>query len=450
MKAKRIIAWAGLAVFISTGFAFQFNDRSPGRGDRFPDRNKRWEWIRQNLQQSKGRYASDRLLVKFASPVSREKAASILHGYQAFPVKHLPRVNIFSIRLPEGLSVPQAVETLSLNPEIAYAEPDYKARITVTPNDPFFKYQYALYNTGQNLVEIIPGSPQGKERADIKATAAWEEAQGSQDTVIAVLDTGIDLLHPDLDDKIVSGGRDLINDDYDATDDNGHGTFVAGIAAAETDNSEGIAGVAWNCRLLPVKCMDAEGDGYYSDIIDGMGWAVDEGAAVINLSLGGTVASLALEEAVRDAYEDDVVVVAAAGNESAPVLYPAAYDDYCLAVAATDYNDVRPAWSNYGPEVDVGAPGDRIAGPVPTWYFGDNFPYGFGSGTSASTPFVAGFTALIKSFKPWLPAAEIMDIIRYSADDVNSDEYPGQDDYLGYGRINMEKALVPIILEAQK
>jgi thermitase len=450
MKSKILIALIGLAFFIGVGFAFQNKDKSPVRETQFQSRAEKWDWIQRNMREAQNNYAPDRILIRFSSVVPEDKAAALLGGYGISSLKRIPRLNIYTLKLPGHLSVPDAIAQLNTNPDIEYAEPDYSASIAATPNDTLFQYQYALYNTGQNLIDVIPGSPQGTSRADIKATAAWEETKGSRDIVIAVLDTGIDLVHPDLDDKVISGGRDLVNDDFDATDDNGHGTFVAGIAAAETDNSEGIAGVAWNCSLLPVKCMDAEGDGFYSDIIEGIRWAADEGAAVINLSLGGTVASLALEDAVRYAFDNDVIVTAAAGNESDSVLYPAAYDDYCLAVAATDQNDVRPTWSNYGPEIDIGAPGDRIAGPVPSWYFEDNFPYGFGSGTSASTPHVAGFAALIKSFKPWLTAGEIMNIIRYSADDVNAETYPGKDEFLGYGRINMETALVPIILETRE
>jgi subtilisin family serine protease len=127
------------------------------------------------------------------------------------------------------------------------------------------------------------------------------------------------------------------------------------------------------------------------------------------------------------------------------VYYPAAYDAYCLAVAATDYNDTRTTWSNFGPEVDVAAPGDWVLSIVPTWYWGpDYLPYAFGDGTSASAPHVAGLAALIKGLKPWLSVDDIMNVIRFSADDVNSTEYPGRDDYIGHGRINMEKALVPI------
>ncbi|MBM3285142.1 MAG: peptidase S8, partial [Candidatus Aminicenantes bacterium] len=117
----------------------------------------------------------------------------------------------------------------------------------------------------------------------------------------------------------------------------------------------------------------------------------------------------------------------------------------CLAVAATNYEDKRADWSNFGAQVDVAAPGVRVVGAVPTWYWGPgSIPYAFGYGTSLATPQVAGLAALLKGLKPWLSVDQIMDVIRYSADDVNSGEHPGRDDYVGYGRINMEKSLVPI------
>jgi subtilisin family serine protease len=237
-----------------------------------------------------------------------------------------------------------------------------------------------------------------------------------------------------------------VNDDFDADDDNGHGTHVAGIAAAETNNTEGSAGVGWDCMILPVKVMDSEGSGYYSWIIEGIRWATDNGAHVINLSLGGEADATSLEAAIAYAVSKGTVCVASAGNDGNSVLYPAAYDN-CLAVAATDNTDNRPDWSNPGPEIDVAAPGDAVLSCVPTWFFGeDSFPYAFGFGTSMAAPHVAGLAALIKDLKPWLSVSEIMDIIRFTADDVNSAANPGKDDLIGYGRINMEKALVPIII----
>jgi thermitase len=351
------------------------------------------------------------------------------------------------------VSVVETLAMLRRNGDIELARPDFRTRLAEIPNDEFFQnYQYNLRNRGM-VLNISPDlQPQTTAGADIKATAAWDVAKGDAGTVIAIVDTGVDMTHPDLAGKIVSQGRDFVNEDDDATDDHWHGTHVAGIAAADTDNSVGIAGVAWNCRILPVKVMDANGEGYYSWMIDGIIWAADQGADVINLSLGGDADDPFLEEACKYAHDKGAVVVSAAGNDGiATVLYPAAYDAYALAVAASDYNDEIVEFSNFGPEVDVAAPGVLILGPIPQWFAQSEFgagalPYMFAGGTSMATPHVAGMAALIKSAKPALLVDDIMKIIRYTADDVNSTAYPGLDDHAGYGRINMERALVPYIL----
>jgi len=169
----------------------------------------------------------------------------------------------------------------------------------------------------------------------------------------------------------------------------------------------------------------------------------------INLSLGGDVDDPFLKDACKYAHDKGIVVVAAAGNDGAPmVLFPAAYDDYVLAVAASDYNDAIAEFSNFGAEVDVAAPGVWILGPAPQLYVGTGFlPYLFASGTSAASPHVAGLAALIRSAKPSLSADDIMKIIRYTADDINATTYPGRDDHAGYGRVNLDRALVPYILK---
>jgi len=394
---------------------------------------------------SQQRYASGEILVKFRPTLSEVQVANLIEMYQSRAVKKIERLNVYQVQIPEYYSVEEMVHAFDRNPDVEYAEPNYIARITATPNDLLFREQYALHNTGQDIG--VPGSPSGTPRADIKAPEGWEETKGTNATVIAILDTGIDLLHPDLQSKVVSGGRDFVNDDFDATDDNWHGTHVAGIAAADTNNTEGIAGVAWNCRLLPVKVLDEEGLGYYSWIAEGIRWAADEGADVISMSFGGPSEGGILREALNYAKAAGVVLVASAGNDDDSVYYPAAYDEYCLAVAATDYNDERPDWSNPGPEIDVAAPGIRIISCVPTWFWGPgSFPYGYAGGTSQAAPHVAGLAALIKDLKPWLRVDEIMDIIRYTAEDVNSATFPGVDDFVGYGRINMDIALVPIKL----
>ncbi len=391
------------------------------------------------------RYAPDQVLVRFKPNVGTQFVNATLAEYDTKEIKRISHLNLYQVRIPDWASVEEMAYSMSQNPDVLYAGPNYIARITVTPNDPFFRYQYALNNTGQAIG--APGSPSGKAKADIKATAGWEETKGAADIVIAIIDSGIDFDHPDIKNKVVSRGRDFANDDWDAVDDNGHGTYVAGIAAADTNNEEGIAGVAWNCRILPVKVTDSEGSAWYDDLIDGILWAADNGAQVINLSLGGDAADDSLKDALRYAHEKGVVISASAGNDNTAVFYPAAYDAYCLAVAATDYDDIRTSYSCFGPEVDVAAPGESVLSLVPTWYWGpDYLPYAYGYGTSASAPHVAGLAALLKGLKPWLTASEIMEVIRFSSDDVNSGEHSGKDDYIGYGRINMEQALVPIKL----
>ena len=404
-------------------------------------------------------YRPDEVLVKFKPTLSEQTIKATIAAYQCKRLKRIPRINVYKIQIQNNLSVEETLFALRRNPDVEYAEPNYIVYATVTPDDPLFDLQYALYNPGSGP----PGSPQGEERADIKATSAWEETKGDEDIVIAILDTGVDQDHPDIDEKIHSSGYDFINVDSDATDDEGHGTYVAGIAAAETDNNEGIAGLAWNCKILPVKVLDNMGVGGYSEMIDGIIWAADNGADVINLSLGGSFPSTSVENALKYAYDMDVVIVASAGNDGGAVNYPAAYDEYCLAVAATNDNDERVTFenssdnpldkweSNYGPEIDVAAPGYEIVSAVPTWYFGPgSFPYGIGSGTSAASPYVAGLAALIKSVKPDLTADQIMYVIRYSADDVNFVNNLGRDNYIGFGRINSDTALVPIVIKPSR
>jgi len=445
LKGKSLVITALLFGLFASGYSFQ-----KVRVER--TRKRATPTIRRTIRSLNGGlplraegppYAPGQVLVRFKPEVSTQLINATLARYDTKKIKRISHLNLYQVRIPEWASVEEMAYALSQNPDVVYAGPNYSARITVTPNDPLFRYQYALNNTGQEIG--APGSPSGKAKADIKATAGWGETKGAAETVIAIIDSGIDFEHPDIKNKVISHGRDFANDDWDATDDNGHGTYVAGIAAADTNNDEGMAGVAWNCRILPVKVTDKEGFAWYDDLIDGILWAADNGAQVINISLGGDAADASLHDALRYAHEKGVVIAASAGNDNTAVFYPAAYDAYCLAVAATDYDDARTSWSCFGPEVDVAAPGEWVLSIVPTWYWGPDFlPYAFGSGTSSSAPHIAGLAALIKGLKPWLTADEIMNVIRFSSDDVNSGEHSGRDDYIGYGRVNMEKALVPI------
>ncbi len=449
LRTKKIALILLLLSLIVTAFSFQ--RQKMDRGGHSEVRPRRREVRSLNggrpFHVQGPRFVPGQVLVKFKPTVQNQLIDATVAAYSSIKVKKIPRLEVYQLRIPENITVEEMVYALNQNPDVEYAEPNFIVRITVTPNDPLFEYQYALLNTGQEIG--IPGLLGGTVGADIKATTAWEETKGSADTIIASIDSGVDFSHPELKNKVLSRGRDFVNNDFDATDDLGHGTFVAGIAAADTNNNEGVAGVAWNCRILPIKVIDETGWGEESALAEGIIWAADNGADVISISLGSEDPLDSVRDALIYAHDRGIVIAASAGNDGTSVFYPAAYDDYCLAVAATDYNDQRTFWSNFGPQVDISAPGENVIGPVPNWFwqsqgYAGEIPYAIGSGTSASAPHIAGMAALLKSAKPWLTADQVMDIIRYTADDVNSGQNKGKDDYLGYGRINMQKALVPI------
>lgn len=337
------------------------------------------------------------------------------------------------------------LERLHKDPLIEDASLNYIATIfSVTPNDGFFNYQYALLNTGQ--IYLSKNGLSGTKGSDIKAVEGWEWTTGSEDMVIAVLDTGVASDHEDLQNRVVPG-YNIVGDNFNTYDDHGHGTFVASIIAAETNNSKGMAGVCWKGKIMPIKVMDSEGSGNYLAIAVGIKTAVDNGAKIINLSIGGKFDSFIIKDACRYAFERNCVIVAAAGNSELlnpgnNVSYPAAYDEYCLAVGATNaYDNITP-WSNFGPQIDVVAPGEYIFGahfdPAKP---GELHVYGYRSGTSFATPIVSGAAALLISYKPFLSNSQVMDLIKYTADDVNSSVLPGIDDYMGYGRINLRALL---------
>ncbi len=442
------------AALVLSGLGASGPGRDIPRGPR-PDRRSDAPRIRPigraTLPAASGRrYAEDRVLVTFRAGFAVRSVGPTLEAYGARSLASVPRAGFHVVAVPEGVSAADFIAALDRNPDVASARPDPIVRISVRPNDKYFGDQYALSNSGQ-VLDDLPGQPQATAGADINATGAWDETKGDSGVIIAVLDTGVELSHPDIKNKIVSPGRDFVGGGPDASDDLWHGTHVAGIAAAETNNELGIAGVGWNCNVLPGKVIAASGEGDYGALILAIYWAVDQGAGVINLSLGGEARDDDLLAALKYAYEHNVVVVAAAGNEAGPVLYPAAYDQYCLAVAATDYGDHRADFSNKGSEIDVAAPGVDVLSLYPTWDTPEGFaPYVYANGTSMATPHVAGLAALLKSLKPRLTAGEIMNIIRYSADDVNATAFPGNDDELGYGRINAERALAPYELKTSK
>ena len=316
-----------------------------------------------------------------------------------------PLAGGLTVDVPAG-QVDEAAGALRADPAVTYVEPDHVAHAAVMPDDPAYPSQWG-----------IP-----RARVD----AAWATTHGSSNVVVAVVDTGVTAI-PELAGRLLTG-RDFVNGDSDADDDNGHGTMAAGVIAAAGGNGAGTAGICWTCRILPVKVLDANGSGSYSAIADGIRYAADRGADIINLSLGGADDGQVLRDAVAYAVGKGALVLAAAGNDgSTAPHYPAAIPA-ALAVGASTATDTRYSWSDYGADwVDVAAPGCTPA-PARTGGVGQF------CGTSAATPFAAGVAALLASTSPQPTAARIRTALTASADALAGG-------WVAAGRINAENAL---------
>lgn len=265
----------------------------------------------------------------------------------------------------------------------------------------------------------------------IETNKGWRLSKGKEEVIVAVVDTGVDLKHPDLKGHLLPG-YNVFDSSKPPQDDVGHGTHVAGIIGAIVNNGEGVAGMTWFNKILPVKALDSTGAGTTYSVAEGIIWAADHGAKVINLSLGNYAEAQFLHDAVKYAYDKDVVIIAATGNDNTERPgYPAAYPEV-FAVSATDQKRARAPFSNYGDYVDVVAPGSSIASTYP------NNQYAALSGTSMACPHVTALAALIRSENPALTNEQVMDIMRKNVIDLG---VKGRDKYFGYGQIDVMKAL---------
>jgi thermitase len=358
--------------------------------------------------------APDRLLVRFRDPFAESDLSDFLAKHRARVEDHISQLGVYRLVLKEGLDG-RVLADFRQDSRVVYAEPDYIASGDFTPNDPY----YASNQYG----------PQ-----KIQANLAWDITHGSSSVVVAVLDTGIASNHPDLAGKVIAG-YDFVNHDDDPSDDYGHGTHVAGIIGATTHNGTGVAGVGFDTRLLSVKVLNQNNSGYYSDIANGITYATDWGAKIINLSLGGTAPSQTLHDAVIYARNHRALIVAAAGNNaSSTPFYPAAYPE-SLGVGATTSTDERWSLSNYGDNVKVVAPGSSV---YSTYWNASSLTYSYKSGTSMATPHVSGVTALMLAVNSNLTDGDLISIIEQTADDLGD---PGFDSYFGYGRVNAYRAV---------
>lgn len=365
--------------------------------------------------------------------------------------------HIYIVRFDESENVSEKAEELMNTGYFNWVEPNGFVEACVFPNDSMFFRQYGLQNLGAfNLTFSTPDS-------DSDLPEAWDIEQGDTNVVVAVLDGGIALAHPEFSGRIWQNYYEIPNDSLDndfngyvddykgwnfaydsnsPADDLGHGTAVAGVIGANGDNTIGMAGVDWFCKLMICKVLDSNNAGSYADIADAIYYATNNGADIINMSFGGGSSSV-LTNAIQYAWNNNVVMCASSGNGNTSTPSFPAGDSLVLAVGGSNAWDVRYQFSNYGPHLDVVAAGDYI-------YVLDyaNFSnYGnYSGGTSLAAPFVSGVAALLKAQNITRTNQEIYTIIRATAEDTvdmfNGEDTPGWDQYFGYGRVNAYYALL--------
>lgn len=367
-------------------------------------------------QNSGPAYAPHAVLVQLAHDTiaDRERIKRTVHGSRVEAV--VDGVVKITVAGPAA----EAVKTLQGDPAVALATLDRVRHKDSTPNDPF-------YGTDQKYL------------ATVRMPQAWDLQRSGAGAIVAVVDTGVDATHPDLTGKVVAG-YNAVTDTSATTDYDGHGTMVAGIIAANTNNSKGVAGVTWNGRIMPITVYDRGSDSAYdSDIARGIDWAVAHGAKIVNLSLSGPDDDPVLHTAIQKAVATGVLVFASAGNTGAnDIRYPAWYPEV-VTVGATDATGALTHFSSWGEHVDVAAPGFAIATTYSRYATcGWSCTYVIGDGTSFSTPMVAGVAALLKTKTPSLTAAQIVARLKSTARDAGP---RGIDPYYGSGVVDAYRAL---------
>lgn len=344
-------------------------------------------------------------------------------------VVHQGPLNYATLELTTNTNLPQVLDELKRTPGIISAEVNQRRTIAdlpvpSVPKDPLFQKQWSM----------VSGNVQG----------AWDLGATGLGVTIAIVDSGVALDHLDLKDNLVPGYNAITKSEAPGAtqDDNGHGTHVSGIAAAGR-NGVGIVGVAYKAKIMPIKAMNAKGEGYDDVIADGIVWATDHGAKIINLSIGSEsgLSSAILNSAINYAYDGGCLLVGAAGNyapqtEVNPgVSYPAS-DPHVLAIVATDRTSKVTGYSETGSEIDLAAPGDYIAS---TWWSKtEGSDYGYASGTSMAAPFVSGEAALLWSqHLGWSPE-QVAEALKQGTQDLGA---PGRDNQYGDGLVDVKLAL---------
>jgi len=384
-------------------------------------------------------YAEDHLIIKFhrsrteafadthstnvLGDLSRELHVPFVEVVEAFPENTPQRDRLdfdhFKfLRVRPPAKVHDILQRLTGHPLIEYVELDYVGQGGGTvPNDPNYGSQWHL--------------------PKIDAPNAWDITTGSSNVIVAVLDTGLNNSDGEFTGRTVAG-YDFVNNDSDPGDDFGHGTAAAGVIAANTDNSVLAAGVDWKCKLMPIKVLDGNNSGFYSWWASGLDWAVAHGCKIANLSAGGTSSDNTLKQSILNAIASGVVFVTIAHNDGSGIIRFPGNLTNCITLGATDVQDRRASFSNYGPQIDLVAPGTNIC---TVWYLGG---ISYWWGTSLSAPQASGVAALLASLRPGITHEQVQTLLCAGAEDQVGDasDTPGFDNYYGWGRLNAYNTLL--------
>ena len=356
-------------------------------------------------------YAPGELIIGLVGG-SRETLQKLLDSWNAKIVDELPEIRAYLVRLEQPDISAKLYEAKAMSYAGLYVEPNYYVHAALTPNDPWWASQWGL----------------PKVRADL----AWNIELGKRSTVVAVVDTGIDYHHEDLADNYLPSGYDWVNHDSDPMDDNGHGTHVAGIIGAVTNNGVGVAGLA-QVSIMAEKVLDSGGGGTIFNVAQGVIDATNKGARITNNSYGTYFYDDTMRAAFQYAWSHGVLNVAAAGNDNTnQPFYPAAFTGFVVSVAGTDQNDARYTLSNYGDWIELSAPAVNIISTLP----GNS--YGPLTGTSVSSAFITGAAALMSSHCEALSTDKVRRHLQETALDLGT---PGRDPFFGFGRIDVFSAL---------
>ncbi len=356
---------------------------------------------------SEGPWAKGRVLVKPKPGLPAVAVQNIVRAHGGTATR-IGNSHIYLVELPTNVSERGIAAVLANNPHFEFADLDHAASVNFTPNDPYYGSQWHL--------------------SKINTSNAWGTSQGSGVT-IAILDTGVDGSHPDLKDRMVSGWN-FYDNNSNTSDVHGHGTAVAGTAAGAMNNGTGVASVAGAARIMPVRISSPDGWAYTSTVVNAITWAADKGARVINISFNGMAGNSSVVSAADYAKNKGSLVVVSAGNDSTELNI--SWTTALIPVSATNSNDAKTSWSNWGTFVALSAPGDNI------WTTKAGGSYWQCYGTSFSAPVTSGVIALMMAANPGLSSGAIQELLYSTAVDLGA---TGKDSYYGYGRVHASAAV---------